>query len=232
MQTISLQSFRIADGGRLLDLGCGGGRHVLASCMEQNLEAVGLDMNPESLIAARAQETTLKTRSQPEWVCGDALRLPFPDHCFDGLICSEVLEHLTHYRAALIEIKRVLKPGGLLAISVPLRWTEAVCWRLCRDYYGTAGGHIRIFQEHKLRQEIEAQGFRCYHRHGAHALHTPYWWLQCLLWKRRERSRLVRGYHRFLVWEMMRQPRWLRRLEQWLNPWLGKSVALYFRRLV
>ena len=55
---------------------------------------------------------------------GDALSLPFPDDSFDRLICSEVLEHIPDYQAAMTEIWRVVKPGGRIGISVPHGWPE------------------------------------------------------------------------------------------------------------
>ena len=61
--------------------------------------------------------------------------------------------------------------------------------------------------------------------HHAHALHAPYWWLNCALGQREHcPSRL---YHRLLVWDIMRRP-WLTRVtEQALNPVLGKSLVIY-----
>ena len=67
-------------------------------------------------------------------------------------------------------------------------------------------------------------------QHGAHALHAPYWWLQCLFWKNRDTNWLIRQYHRFLVWDMMEQPAVTRALERALNPVLGKSIVMYFRK--
>jgi SAM-dependent methyltransferase len=164
-------------------------------------------------------------------LAGDALRLPFADATFDAVICSEVLEHIPDYRAALVEIQRVLKPGGYFCASVPRAWCERICWWLSREYHQTPGGHLRIFRAASLRAEIEERGFRCYKEHGAHALHTVYWWLQCLFWKTRERNWLVRQYHRLLVWDMMRKPALTGAVERALNPVLGKSVVMYFRKV-
>lgn len=160
----------------------------------------------------------------------DALCLPLADHSVDALVCSEVLEHIPDYRAALDEIRRVLRPGGLLCVSVPRAWPERLCWLLSRDYHQAPGGHLRIFNARRLQAEIERRGFIAYYRHGAHALHAPYWWLQCLFWSTRERNWLVRAWHRLLVWDMLSAPWLTRALERVLNPWLGKSVVLYFRR--
>ncbi len=159
-----------------------------------------------------------------------ALQLPFADNCFDKVICSEVLEHIPDYRAALSEIERVLKPGGLLCASVPRRWPEKICWALSEEYYNVPGGHVRIFRADELRAEVEKLGFRRYHRHWAHALHVPFWWLKCLFWNTQDDNPLIAAYHRLLVWDLMERPAITRLLEKSMDPLMGKSVVMYFRK--
>ena len=67
-----------------------------------------------------------------------------------------------------------------------------------------------------------------YARHWAHSLHVPYWWLRCLFWDTGEDAKLVRGYHRFLVWDLMQKPPITRFLDRLLNPLMGKSIVMYF----
>ena len=169
-------------------------------------------------------------RGDCAFAAATALRLPFTDGSFDKIICSEVLEHIPDYRAALGEIARVLKPGGLFCASVPRRWPERLCWAFSKEYRNTPGGHIRIFNSAQLSREIEALGLARYRRHGAHALHAPFWWLKCLFWQSQDTNPLIRLYHKFLVWDLLRRPRLTRYLERALNPVLGKSVVLYFRK--
>ena len=235
MQTVDRRYLPLAPGQRVLDLGCGEGRHVIAACALDGVDAVGVDLSLEDLATARQRMQEFDARGGTDaplfaLLAGDALRLPFADASFDAVICSEVLEHIPDYRAALQEIQRVLKPGGFFCASVPRAWCERICWRLSREYHQTPGGHLRIFRAAALRGEIEARGFSCYREHGAHALHSVYWWLQCLFWKTRESNWLVRQYHRLLVWDMMRRPVLTRALERVLNPVLGKSVVMYFRK--
>jgi len=52
-------------------------------------------------------------------LCGDALNLPFKDHSFNRIICAEVMEHVKDPDQGIEEMVRVLKPGGLLAVTVP-----------------------------------------------------------------------------------------------------------------
>jgi ubiquinone/menaquinone biosynthesis C-methylase UbiE len=237
MQTVERKYFPLTPGQRVLDLGCGEGRHVIAACALDGVDAVGVDLSLDDLATARQRMQAFDaTDNGPDTplfalLAGDALRLPFADATFDAVICSEVLEHIPDYRAALVEIQRVLKPGGYFCASVPRAWCERICWWLSREYHQTPGGHLRIFRAASLRAEIEERGFRCYKEHGAHALHTVYWWLQCLFWKTRERNWLVRQYHRLLVWDMMRKPALTHAVERALNPVLGKSVVMYFRKV-
>lgn len=62
---------------------------------------------------------------------GDALELPYADETFDVVLISEVLEHVPQDVRAIEEFTRVLKPGGVAAITVP-RWfpPEKICWAL------------------------------------------------------------------------------------------------------
>jgi SAM-dependent methyltransferase len=55
---------------------------------------------------------------------GDLLALPFPSNAFDGVVLTEVLEHCVDPRAAMCEVFRVLKPGGLLLVTSPFLWPD------------------------------------------------------------------------------------------------------------
>jgi SAM-dependent methyltransferase len=233
MQTVDRRWFPLQRGERVLDLGCGEGRHVIAAHAVDGVDAIGVDLSVDDLATARErQEEFAAEESEALFalLVGDALRLPFAADSFDAVICSEVLEHLPDWRSALLEIERVLRPGGLFCASVPRAWPERICWWLSREYHEVPGGHLRIFRRRDLKRAIEDRGFHCYREHGAHALHAPYWWLQCLFWKSRETNWLVRQYHRLLVWDMMRRPAVTRVLERALNPLLGKSIVMYFRK--
>jgi SAM-dependent methyltransferase len=70
-----------------------------------------------------------------EDVRGDLLALPFPDDVFDGVLLTEVLEHCTDPRAAVDEVRRVLKPGGLLLVTSPYIWPEHGIEGEYRDYW-------------------------------------------------------------------------------------------------
>lgn len=234
MQTVDYRHFALSPGDRVLDLGCGEGRHTLSAYLEPGVQAIGIDLSLEDLKTTRSRfsefEEAAASESSFSLASANALALPFPDSCFDKVICSEVLEHIPDYRGALLEIQRVLKPGGLFCASVPRHWPERVCWTFSSEYHKVPGGHLRIFNGAALRAQIEETGMSQYHRHWAHALHAPFWWLKCIFWERRDDHPLIRLYHRFLVWDLIDRPRLTRVLEAILNPLMGKSLVMYFRK--
>jgi len=236
MLTVRLATLGLKAGDWVLDLGCGEGRHVHGLAMLGGVNVVGLDMDVASLVKGRdglAQLPPPEGGGVTAFTRGDAYRLPFADGAFNAVICSEVLEHLHDYQDALAEIRRVLKPGGRFAPTVPRAWPERVCWALAPGEGGYAdqpGGHVRIFQEGQLRRRIGDMGFTYQGKHYAHALHAPYWWLKTAFWRRRDDHPLVRLYHRFLVWDLMRRPALTRWIEAAAAPVMGKSLALYFRK--
>ncbi len=235
MQTVDLKSLRLEDGARVLDLGCGEGRHMHAVYFERAVEIFGIDLSTDDMAKAWSGFESHPDLSGREahfgFAAADALGLPFNDGTFDVIVCSEVLEHIPDYQTALQEIARIIRPGGRLAVSVPRFWPEWICWRLSEHYHNTPGGHVRIFKDQALRRDIEAAGFRFVRRHYAHGLHSPYWWLQCAMWQTKEKNWAVRQYHKFLVWDIMERPALTRGLAALADPVMGKSVVLYFDRL-
>jgi ubiquinone/menaquinone biosynthesis C-methylase UbiE len=223
----------MAAGDYVLDVGCGEGRHCINSYLEAPITALGIDLNRQDLTTAQQRFTPFAQIDSTkcfQLLQANAQHLPFATHSIDKIICSEVLEHIEHYENVIDEIYRILKPNGLLAVSVPRAWPEKICWHLSREYHQVKGGHIRIFDSKILQQEIESKGFSLYQKHWAHALHSPFWWLKCALWKHQETSTLIALYHRLLVWDLMQKPWITQTLERVLNPVMGKSVIMYFKK--
>jgi ubiquinone/menaquinone biosynthesis C-methylase UbiE len=233
MQTVDYKLFELSAGDKVLDLGCGEGRHVISVYLEEEVESIGVDLCLKDLAAANQKYQMFAAPEDKNRAFhlsnADALNLPFADNTFDKVLCSEVLEHIPDWQAALVEIKRVLKPEGIFCASVPRYWPEKICWMLSDEYHANEGGHLRIFTSKQFKDAIESLGFNRYKRHWAHALHSPYWWLQCASWENRDKSKLVSWYHKLLVWDLMERPWITRTTESLLNPIMGKSVVMYFR---
>lgn len=234
MITVDFDHLDIRPGYRLLDIGSGPGRHTGAASRFAGVTAIGADICYEDICEAkkRLQFQDQVGECQGRWglLTANILRLPFADQTFDGLICAEVLEHLPDHQAAVFEMIRVLKPGGDLVVSVPRFFPERICWFLSKEYTGTRGGHVRIYTRKKLQTLLEKKGMEFRFRHFAHSLHTPFWWLKCLVGPNRNDVFAVKHYHRFLVWDLMKKPGITRLLDRLLNPVLGKSLVCYLRK--
>jgi SAM-dependent methyltransferase len=232
--TIDYERLDLVEGMRLLDLGCGQGRHTFEA-LRRGADVVAADLNEadladvEAMVAAMAEAGEIKPPEAPVTQRADALALPFEDGAFDRVIAAEILEHIPDDGAATREIARVTRSGGLVAVSVPRRWPERICWALSDEYHEVEGGHVRIYRASQLSAALVAAGLEPVGRHHAHALHAPYWWLKCAVGVSRDTA-LTRAYHRLLVWDMMKAPALTRRGERLLDPVLGKSVVLYFRK--
>lgn len=239
MLTVDYDQLGLRPDELVLDLGAGAGRHSF-ECYRRGARVVALDYDYSELPAVRdlfwAMRDTGEVDPQALGVTlnGDALHLPFPDATFDRIICSEVFEHIPDDQGAMRELARVLKPGGVLAATVPSWLPEKICWALSAEYHAplAPGGHVRIYTEALFRHRLSAAGLAPEGSHRAHALHSPYWWLKCIVGPTNDVHPLVRAYHRLLVWDITAAPRITRTVERFLNPVLGKSVVVYSRKPV
>jgi SAM-dependent methyltransferase len=232
MLTVDYERLGLRAGDRLLDLGCGGGRHAFEA-LRRGAQVVAYDMDAEelsqalSLMAAMSEAGETPAPAAGAVTNGDALALPFPDAAFDRVIAAEVLEHIPADETALAELVRVLRPGGTIAITVPRWLPEQICWALSDDYHNKPGGHIRIYKASQLAARMRRAGLEVTGSHHAHALHSPYWWIKCAVGVDNDQALPARLYHRFLVWDITTGTKAVRLVEQALNPLIGKSVVLY-----
>lgn len=229
MLTVDFAQFPISPGDRVLDLGCGGGRHAF-ELYRRGAHVVAFDHDADELAGVETMFRAMDAAGEPAEgatatvVQGDVLALPFPDASFDAVIAAEVLEHIPDDERAMAEIARIVRPGGRVAVTVPRWWPEQICWALSSDYHEVPGGHIRIYRGDQVTSRLAATGLEPRGQHHAHALHSPYWWLNCALGRE---SLPSKAWHRLLVWDIMKAPTLTRTAERWLNPLMGKSLVVY-----
>lgn len=128
---------------RILDVGCGTGSNLAA--FAQLGRATGVDMSREALEFCRLRGVETVAYSAIE-------RLPFADGTFDVVTAMDVLEHVDDDLAALEELRRVLRPGGLLLSTVPaygFLWSE----------HDEALKHRRRYTAHELRNKLTLRDF-------------------------------------------------------------------------
>ncbi len=230
--TVDLDRLDVRPGQRLLDAGCGEGRHCFGS-LARGAAVVGIDLDLDSL---RAPSKALRQRGveanrMGAMLQGDAFHLPFADASFDRIICSEVMEHVHDYRGAIRELSRVARPEARIAVTIPTATSEHLYLHLGDEYFESPGGHIRIFRPRQLAEGLAAAGFDVLGCGFAHGFHTPYWVLRSVMHlPDADQSRLVQAYRDFLI-RATASP-WLGRLEGLLNHVCPKSIILYGQKRV
>jgi demethylmenaquinone methyltransferase / 2-methoxy-6-polyprenyl-1,4-benzoquinol methylase len=100
----------VRPGDRVLDACCGTGDLALADLRAGAGSVVGLDFSEPMLERARRKSTAV------EWVRADMLAIPFPDESFDGATVGFGVRNVDDLEAGLRELRRVLRPGGRLAV--------------------------------------------------------------------------------------------------------------------
>jgi SAM-dependent methyltransferase len=102
---------------RFLDCGCGAGEYVFALRDWFGTDAWGIEYSPEKVLNARSHPRHGARVKQ-----GDLQHLEEPEAAYDVVLLNEVIEHVPDEAAALNEVNRVIKPGGLLIVFSPNRW--------------------------------------------------------------------------------------------------------------
>ena len=148
-------------GSRVLEVGCGAGGTTRAmAAARPDLIIHACDFSRTAILAAR------NLGGDIPYVVASATDLPYPDSSFDALVFYDVLEHILDADRSLDEAFRVLRPGGVLAATVPaegqpgtfewLRWKLG--WRA--DMKAYAKGHVQRFTYKGLRSMLRRHGLR------------------------------------------------------------------------
>lgn len=164
-----VQGLNIKDQDKILDCSCGEGFYLKIISQLYKCKLYGLDCDGEVLSRAR-QELEMP------WVYltqGDIYKLPYHNKEFDKIILSEVLEHLPDDVKALSEVKRVLKPGGILFITVPnsnypffwdpINKTLEIFFHMHIKkgfWAGIWNMHKRLYSKEKITKVVKEAGFR------------------------------------------------------------------------
>jgi SAM-dependent methyltransferase len=140
--------------GRALDLGCGDGR---LSASVPSRELVAADVSAVALERARrrlpAAEIVLVEADAP---------LPFEDSSFELVLCAETLEHVRDVQLLLSEARRVLEPGGRLAVTTPAHGRLTGLDVLARGFerrFDPLSPHVRFFTARSLGRLLDELGF-------------------------------------------------------------------------
>jgi len=235
MLTVDFDRLGLRRGDRVLDMGCGAGRHAF-EMYRRGGDVIAFDQDGDELagvldlFGAMRDAGEVPDGAEADIKQGDALSLPFADGEFDRVVAAEVLEHIPDDTTAIAELARVLRPGGTMAVTVPRWLPEKVCWALSDAYHEVEGGHVRIYTGADLVRRLEEAGLAYDGRDHVHGLHAPYWWLKCAVGVTNDDHPAVKAYHRLLVWDIMKKPLVTRLAERALNPLIGKSLVLYLRK--
>ncbi|GAB4322309.1 MAG: class I SAM-dependent methyltransferase [Dehalococcoidia bacterium] len=210
---------------RVLDAGCGAGRHELALA-SLPVDAVACDLDRESLYRGRYFVGEGAGRAvRVAWVQAHGIRLPFADGTFDAVICSETLEHVRDDMGLLRELRRVTRPRGRIAVSVPAYWPELLLWALSWRVTHTPGGHLRIYRREHLLKKLRTCGWRPYAVRRRHAFESVYWVLGALFGGGEPPPLPARAWRRLVNG---RPAGLIDRCERAFAP-LGKSLVVYAR---
>ena len=140
-------------GARLLEVGCGTGRCLrVVKANYPRLEATGLDLSPYYLAVAQRD---LRSWSRVQLVLGAAEAIPFADRQFDAITCVYLFHELPPgvRRAVVAEIRRVLKPGGMLVFVDSLQPGDEPDYDAMLDYFPVAF-HEPYYASY-LREDLE-----------------------------------------------------------------------------
>jgi 2-polyprenyl-3-methyl-5-hydroxy-6-metoxy-1,4-benzoquinol methylase len=186
------QALRSLPRGKLCDLGCG--RGLVLRRLQDHHTVYGTDFDPGAVEYCRSQGLTVERIDLNE-----ADDLPFPNVMFDAVLISEVLEHLLEPRRAIKLIKRHLKPGGTLIVTIPnavplmvrfkVLFGRTADWLHYPSGETDGTGHIRFYTIESMSRLLRQEGFTVESAFGvSFRMNSKFWervcyWLPRLMFK-------------------------------------------------
>lgn len=165
-----IEGLELQDGNSVLEIGCGNGYYLsLLNRLDVKLKLIGIDKD----IMALKDAAKFIGDKKVKLISGDAVKLLFKTATFDRVVMSEVIEHVENEEKVLHEAKRVLKKGGILALTTcniryPFFW-DPVNWVL-QHFFSThiksgfwAGiwnQHDRLYEKSKIETLVKIAGFK------------------------------------------------------------------------
>lgn len=177
----------------LLDIGAGFGRtfiYMAAAGLADRFRLMGVDLDPGRKDHVFGTDRWTIHECDAEQGLGFA-DSSFADDSFDVVICEQLLEHLNHPAQVVEEAARVLRPGGIFVVGVPI-FVEPMAkfrrWRVSR--YGLGGsGHVQTYSLKSIRQQLmghfrieEQRGFRIVSGGVLRKLENRFWWYRFNRW--------------------------------------------------
>lgn len=173
--SIILRNIDIRNGDTVLDIGCGRGFYLMAVALGwPGVRLYGIDTNKKHVEYAINTLKSAAPRMPVKVTVADGMKLPFASSAINRIICSEVLEHVSKDTVLLSEIYRVLKPGGVAMVSVPVEnypflWdplnyvSEYLSGRHMPSHIWWLAGiwadHQRLYRKADLLRKVQKTGF-------------------------------------------------------------------------
>ena len=137
-----LKRYLRSNNNSILDVGCGGGGNILF--LKKFGSVAGIDPSVDAI-------NFCNNKGFKDLIIGTAGEIPYPNEFFDLATAFDILEHLEDDSVALREMKRIIKPGGLIMVTIP---ALPFLWSPHDDYLG----HKRRYRKRELKEKFRAFG--------------------------------------------------------------------------
>jgi 2-polyprenyl-3-methyl-5-hydroxy-6-metoxy-1,4-benzoquinol methylase len=169
---IGFLSRSLPTGARVLDVGCGRGV-ILGALADRGFEVHGVEISAE---AVRGADSRAKIR-----IASRLADAGFDADSFDEVVVWHVLEHLPDPRGTLVEVRRILRPGGRLIVAVPNFASLQARWSGAAWFHLDLPRHLFHFPVSALRELLCATGFEVESEHHFSLRQNPFGWIQSAL---------------------------------------------------